>query len=164
MMQVAWLMRFQDSSRLNLWSGEVTFTFETIVYLPGHFISIQHAGREVGTPHRRATASFSVVDRSLRAALMQDPGPVPVLIQFISSADKGVTWTLAGGRHLGRLSNPSLTGGVYSIEIETYRGDADRGRPQKWSHERQVARGGGGDLAFEMSGKLASGIEVRWPP
>ena len=163
-MHVGWLARFQSTPPLNFWSGDERATIDGVAYDPGHFISIQHAGREVGTPQRRTTASFSIANVSLRTELLQDPGPLMVLVSFIFSNNGGITWTLAGGSHLGRLSNPSITDAVYSIEIETYRGDADRGRPQKWSHERQVTRGTGGDLGFEMSAKLASGVEVRWPP
>ena len=97
-------------------------------YLPGHFIDIQHAGNELGDPIRRTTASFSVTDPTVRQSLLADPGPVPIEVTFIFSRDKGLTWTAAGGKHLGRLSKPEITNGQYRVEIETYRGDADRGQ------------------------------------
>ena len=159
---IAWLCEFVGEN-LYLWSGDEQLTFDGNTYQPGHFISIQHASNEVGVPNRRTTASFAVVDPTMRAALLQDDGPVLVKVRFLQSTNRGKTWTAVGNQHLGRLSNPRLADGVYSVEIETYRGDIDRGRPIKWSHERQVKRDDEGDLAFEMASQLAVGIETRWP-
>ena len=160
---LAWTCEFVGKD-FRIWSGESELELNRKTYLPGNMISIAHATNETGAPSRRASASFAVADPSVRAALLQDEGPTLVEVQFLHSTDRGITWTIVGGRYLGRLSSPLLRDGVYSVEIETYKGDIDRGRPAKWSHERQVKRGSGGDLAFQMSAKLASGIETRWPP
>lgn len=158
-----WLAEF-GTVNVNLWSGDEPLNFMGKVYQPGNFINLQHASSEVGVPVRRMTASFAVAAPALRATLLQDSGPLLVTARFIYSDDNGATWNLVGNRFMGRLSNPRMAGGVYSVEIETYGGDVDRGRPNRWSHEAQVKRGGGGDLAFEMGAKLASGLETRWPP
>ena len=159
----AWTCEFVGQD-FRIWSGSEPLTLGAKTYAPGHMIGIQHAVSETGAPSRRATASFAVADPSVRAALLQDEGPALVEVQFLHSADRGITWTIAGARAMGRLSSPVLRDGIYSVEIETYKGDVDRGRPAKWSHERQVKRGAGGDLAFEMAAQLAIGIETRWPP
>jgi len=158
-----WICEFIGQG-IRFWSGDSDAVIGGKTYRPGHFISIQHAANETGTPNRRATASFAVTDPAVRAALLQDEGPTLIEVQFVHSADRGRTWRIVGNRHIGRLSSPLLRDGAYSVEIETYRGDVDRGRPAKWSHERQSKRGGGGDLAFEMAAQLASGVETRWPP
>ena len=80
-----------------------------------------------------------------------------------------------GGRHtcrwhLGRLSAPAeITDGAYTVEIDRRLQPTaaipTAGRPQRWSHERQVKRNGRTrGLAFEMSTQLASGVETKWPP
>lgn len=158
-----WLAEF-DAVNINLWSGDEPLNFMGKVYSPGHMISLANPTNEIGVPSRRMTANFSVADPALRASLLEDRGPLLVKARFISTVDNGATWTLTGNQFMGRLSNPRLSDGVYSVEIETYSGDVDRGRPVRWSHERQVKRGSGGDLAFEMSSKLASGLVRRWPP
>ena len=160
---VGWLAEFVGTTTL-LWSGDTELTLDGKTWAPGHFITIRHAGNEIGTPARRTSATFSVTDPALRMAFLQDPGPVLVEVRFIYSADRGLTWAVAGGKHLGRLSSPVITNAAYTVEIETYRGDADRGRPVRWSHERQVKRGGEGDLAFEMASQLEAGIETKFPP
>jgi len=158
-----WIASFATIN-LDLWSGDEPLNFMGRVYSPGHFIQLDHAGNEVGTPTRRMAASFSVADPALRASLLEDSGPLLITARFIHSTDHGATWNLTGNQFMGRLSNPRLSGGVYTTEVETYSGDIDRGRPRRWSHESQVKRGGGGDLAFEMGAQLASGLETRWPP
>ena len=164
-----WVARFlpsghEDALTLRLWSGDQPLTLEGTTYAPGHGITLLHAANEIGAPSRRVTCSFAIVDAASRAMLMQDPGPQMVEVRFVESTDKGGSWRFAPGRYIGRLSRPSIAGGLFSVELETYRGDADRGRPLKWSHERQVKRGSGGDLAFEMAADLQSGLTVRWPP
>ena len=146
-----------------LWSGDSPLTFLGNVYQRGDFISLRHPSNEVGVPDRRMTISFAVTDATLRSALLQDIGPAVVRGNFIFSKDNGATWEIAGNVFAGRLSNPRITNGQYSVELEKYSGDIDRGRPQRWSHERQVKRGTGGDLAFEMSAKLAAGVSTKWP-
>jgi len=158
-----WLARFATVN-LNLWSGDEPLDFMGTVYSPGHFIRLEHASAELGVPRRRMVASLSVADTATRAALLEDEGPLLVTARFIYSTDNGATWNLSGNRFMGRLSSPRLSGGVYSVEIETYGGDVDRGRARRWSHEAQVKRGSGGDLAFEMGAALSSGKETRWPP
>lgn len=160
---IGWLAEF-DGFDINLWSGDSVLNFDNKVYQPGHFISLDHAGSEIGTPTQRLRASFPVTDPGVRAKLLEDEGPVLVRGRFIFSNDNGLNWTVGGNPFVGRLSNPRLSAGSYSVEIETYGGDVDRGRTVKWSHERQVKRGSGGDLAFEMAGQLESGLSIRWPP
>ena len=160
-LMVGWRAKVEGTD-YRLWSGDVDQVFGGETYMAGHFIEIGHAGNEIGTPVRRATAAWALRDDVDKSFLLDDIGPKTVLVTFIFSRDKGLTWREAPGSHRGRLSSPSYRSGIYSIEIETYRGDADRGRPQRWSHERQVKRNG--DRAFEMAADLAAGIETKWPP
>jgi len=45
-------------------------------------------------------------------------GPVDTLTQrFVESTDKGGSWRFAPGRYIGRLSKPSIAGGLFSIIV-----------------------------------------------
>ena len=158
---VGWLAEF-DSVNINIWSGDHILNFENRVYNPGHFISLSHAVSEIGTPSRRMTVAFAVTDPSIRLALLEDEGPLMVRGRLIYSNTNGATWNLVGNQFIGRLSNPRMSSGTYTVELETYTGDINRNLPLKWSHESQVKKSG--DLAFEMAAQLSSSLEVRWPP
>ncbi len=144
------------------WTGEGDVTLNSQVYQGRPFITLSAAETTLGAPDRRLTVSFPVTDRTLRQQLLQDPGPLTIKILSIYSTDRGQTWNIVPSLFVGRLSKPVIRDGVYSIEIETYGGDVDRGRPLKWSDEDQRARSSG-DRGFEDVRALASGIETRWP-
>ena len=133
------------------------------VYQGRPFIQLSRAETTLGAPDRRLTASFPVTDAQLRQELLQDPGPLTVVIRSVYSSDGGLTWSIVPTKFVGRLSKPVIKGGLYTIEIETYGGDVDRGRPLKWSDEDQRARYPG-DKGLEYMRQLASGIDTRWPP
>ena len=133
-------------------------------YQGRNFISLSGAEASLDAPNRRMTASFAVTTPELRMALMQDPGPLTVVIEWIVSDNQGRTWRKAPRKFVGRLSKPAIKDGIYTIEIETYGGDVDRGRPLKWSHEDQQRRHPG-DRGLEYMRQLSEGITTaRWPP
>ena len=110
------------------------------------------------------SASFAVPTPALRLAFMQDPGPLTVIIEWLVSLDQGLTWRKVPRKFVGRLSKPLIKDGIYTIEIETYGGDVDRGRPLKWSNEDQQARHPG-DKGLEYVRQLSDGLrDQRWPP
>ena len=145
------------------WSGEGQLVFDGNTYTGSHFVTLSPAEATVGAPRKRMTASFRVFSADLRAAVLQDPGPLPVEINWIYSTDQGQSWTRLPRKFVGRLSSPTIQNGIYTIEIETYGGDVDRGRPLKWSDEDQQDRAPG-DKGLEYMRQLASGIDTRWPP
>ena len=80
--------------------------------------------------------------------------------------DRRVTLTLSGiPRDLRREFLQDEGSLPVTVEIETQRGDVDRGRPLRWSHEDQQRRFPD-DLGMEYMRKLAhdDGIETGWPP
>ena len=162
---VHWLAEFPTSTPIyRFWSGDEDLTLAGKTYQGRNFISLSGAEASLDAPNRRMTASFAVVTPELRQALMQDPGPLTVVIEWIHSTDHGQTWMRVPRKFVGRLSRPVIKDGVYTIEIETYGGDVDRGRPLKWWHEDQQARHPG-DFGLSYMRQLSEGIaDARWPP
>ena len=146
------------------WSGVGDLTFGGETYAgAGDLIALGPSEASLGQSNRRITASISVAENTtLRAQLMEDPGPLTVTLQWIYSTDQ-IAWSLVSRKFVGRLSRPVISGGVYQIELETYQGDVDRGRPLRWSHADQLARDAT-DKGFEFMESLAGGLRFRWPP
>ena len=159
---IAWLADFKDSGH-KFWSGENDLTLNGVLYQGRSFISLSTSEASLDAPRRRMTASFPAVDGELRAMLMQDPGPLIVEIRWIYSLDHGQTWLFVPRKFIGRLSTPIIREGTYTIEIETYGGDIDRGRPLRWSDEDQQRRYPG-DRGMEFMRALSEGIDTKWPP
>ncbi len=158
-----WLISLPNSDH-HFWSGIDELTFDGETYIgAGHVISLGVAEASTGTQDKRLTAQISAADLDLRAALLQDPGPVPVEVSWIYSNNSGRTWTRVPRSVKGRLSKPQIKDGIYTIEMETYSGDIDRGRQINWSHEEQLRRHPG-DLCFQDIRSLSLGIDTRWPP
>ena len=159
---VAWLAHIMDSGH-RFWSGESDLTIGGETYQGRSFISLSTAEASIDAPRRRMTASFPAVDPALRAEFGQDPGPLVVEIRWIYSLDNGQTWLFVPRKFIGRLSSPIIREGVYTIEIETFGGDVDRGRPLRWSDEDQRRRFPG-DRGMEYMRELEEGVVNRWPP
>lgn len=161
---VAWTAYIPSTSR-RFWSGDEDLTFQGETWEAAVGISIQNITDELGNPTRRARASFRLTDDALRVALFEDIGPTPVELQWIYSADRGISWNLIDIKFVGRLSKPTIINGTYVVELETYTGSVDRGRPIKWSHEYQMTRNPNRiDTAFKRVRSLESGAEIEWPP
>ena len=162
---VRWLAEFPTSDPVHrFWSGDDDLTLDGKTYEGRNFISLSGAEASVDAPRNRMTASFAVVTPALRQALMQDPGPLTVVIEWIYSNDQGQTWRKAPRKFVGRLSRPVIRDGVYTIEIETFGGDIDRSSPLKWSHEDQMARSPG-DRGLEYMAEISELMGDRaWPP
>ena len=163
---VHWLATIPHSRPfLRFWSGDYDLTFDGETYQGRNFVNLSPAEAGIGSPNTRLVASFSVVDPTLRAAFLQDLGPVMVTIEYIYSADGGLSYQIipGGRKFVGRMSNPVIKDGIYRVELETYGGDVDRGRPLRWSHEDQLRRYPG-DKGLEFMRELEEGVEVKWPP
>ena len=134
------------------------------VYEGGKAVGISPIEETEGTPDNRASVSLALVSAADLARYGVDPGPIPIEIGFAQSGDAGATWTKLTKRHAGRASLPNLEGRELSIEIETLRGDVDRGGELVWSDESQQAEFPG-DRGMEYNRAIAAGdVEVAWPP
>ena len=142
------------------WNGEIWDGTQSV---NGAFVAVSPVTDKVGMPDRRASVSIAVNAEMTRALLAIDTGPVSVFLRYLYSLDNGLSWIEAPMALAGRLSQPKFEQGVYTVEIETWSGDADRGEPKFWSDETQRAEYPG-DKGFEFVRGLAQGIDTRWPP
>ena len=142
------------------WNGEIWDGTQSV---NGSFVAVSPVTDKVGTPNRRASVSISVNAEMTRELLAIDTGPVSVFLRYLYSLDNGLTWIEAPMALAGRLSQPKFEQGLYTVEIETWSGDADRGEPKFWSDETQRAEYPG-DKGFEFVRGLSQGLETRWPP
>lgn len=158
-------LSYQTLTPLRLWTGQGGLRVGSHLYQGGGAaLGVSEVETTSGEPDKRVTLSLSGIPRALRRQFLQDVGPKEVLIEWIFSRDRGVTWSKIPISFRGRLSTPSLSEGAFQIEIETQRGDVDRGRPLRWSHEDQQRRHPG-DLGLEHMRALAKqGVETGWPP
>ena len=169
MAETAWrqnLITLESDPPLRLWTGPGSLTLDEQTYLGGgQALGVSEYERASGEPDRRLRITLTGIPTTLRARFLLDSGPLPVTVEWIHSADRGKTWTKVPALALrGRMSSPSLAGGSVTIEIETQRGDVERGRPLRWSHEDQQRRHPG-DLGLEHMRALSQqGVDTKWPP
>lgn len=154
---------------LRLWTGQGGLRVDSRLYRGGGAaLGVSEVETASGEPDKRVTLSLSGIPRALRRQFLQDVGPKGVLIEWVFSLDRGKTWSKAPSTapfaFRGRLSTPSLVQGVLTVEVETMRGDVDRGRPLRWSHEDQQRRHPE-DKGMEYMRRLANeGVTTAWPP
>lgn len=163
-------LSYRTLNPLRLWTGYGTLTFGNRNYTgAGSVLGVSEVETALGEPDKRVTLSLSGVPRASRRRFLQDVGPKEVVIEWIFSLDRGKTWSKAPNdmtpfTFRGQLSSPSMTQGVLTVEVETMRGDVDRGRPLPWSHEDQQQRHPG-DRGMEYMRILANeGVTTAWPP
>ena len=91
------------------------------------------------TPDRRAQIVISSVGSNIRSDWLQDSGPVRTEVFFlheVAPANEGDTPTwqrVPNVGFVGVVSDVQIQGGNINIELETLRGDVDKGRPRQWS-------------------------------
>lgn len=129
----------------------------------GEAVSVGGVQLLAGAPDQRSSFTLSGVGAEIRGAFLQDAGPLQVTIQWIHSAD-GVNWSDAPVRVRGRMSQPVIKEGAVNIEVETRKGDVDRGRPRKVSHEDQQARYPGDRGCEYMRQNAQVEYDTAWPP
>lgn len=163
---VAWVAHFPNTGR-RFWSGDTDLTFESETWEAAAAIRLEDITDQLGSPARRVRANFRVTDPNIRAVFLQDIGPEPVTLRWISSDDRGISWTLIPIIFVGRVSVSNMRDGLFSCEFETYTGSVDKGLPKKWSHESQMSRVPGQvDRFLEMTRAIEAGAEreISWPP
>lgn len=169
---VHWALTVEDlgvpETDRHWWSGEGDITIDGTTYkgatVDGQvLIGISPLEHSVDQPNKRMRIQVAIDKGSLRDILAEDVGIVGVRVRWIVSGDAGQSWYDLGRSFFGRLSAPVISGGVYSMELETYLGDADKGSPLQWSDETQQVQYPG-DRGFEYVRGLADGFEHKWPP
>ena len=164
------LIRIDTDPELRLWTGYGELTLAGKTYQGGGAaLEVSEVETASGAPDRRVTLRLSAIPRAARRQFLQDVGPRQVTVEWVYSRDRGASWHLipnaaAPLSFKGRLSTPSLSQGGLTVEVETLRGDVDRGQPRRWSHEDQQRRYAGDD-GLEYMRVLAreSGVNTGWP-
>ena len=153
-----------------VWSGYGDLQFEGEIWTgtqsqQGPFVAISPLTNNVGEPARRASVSIAVPKSTIRQMLAVDVGPVEVSIKPIQSQNNGKSWIRLARGFKGFLSRPNFDSNtsIYTVELETWSGDSDRGSPRYWSDEHQRQEHPG-DKGFEFARALAEGEEISWPP
>lgn len=155
---------FVDTSPAIRWtSAEEDIEIGGETYRGSRVVSVADVELTDGLPDGRAGFSVAVPEDADYDALSEDSGPVEVIVGWAKSTDNGQTWTALSRKVVGRMSTATIEGRVVNVEIETLRGDVDRGGVATWSHEDQQAEFAG-DLGFEYARALAEGdVEIGWP-
>lgn len=153
-----------------VWSGEGDLRLSGKVYKGttfngGALFGVEQSPVQVGDPSARAKIVIAVPNAAIRDMLNIDIGPVWVEAFNIISNDNGATWKRLATGLAGRLSRPNfdVEGSIYSVEVETYSGDADRGLPKVWSDEAHRSDYPQ-DLGMEFMRDYESGVDIKWPP
>ena len=158
---IHWLARLDT---FHFWSGSGDLDYDGETWRGAYgVVEVSETEQDISAPSQRVTITVGIADNTLRAALLQDEGPVVVELRWIYSTDSGLTYVPLPRRFMGRLSRPTMSDGLYRAELETYDGDIDRGRPKYWSHETQIAEYPD-DNGLEAMRALGAGIDVSWPP
>ncbi len=160
------LVTIESAPPLRLWTGQGGLRLDGKLYRGGGAaLKVGAAETAAGDPDRRLTLTLSGIPKDLRSKFLQDAGPQKTTVEWVYSQDSGKSWRrIEDLSFRGRLSTPSLVEGALQVEIETLRGDVDRGRPLRWSHEDQQRRFPG-DKGLEYMRALAQqGQEASWPP
>lgn len=176
----ALLTQLQDDTGdvWRLWAGEgrITIAGETY-YGTGGLINLSAAEIPLGQQAARLRVEIAITEEMQISDLLVDPGPIVVEILFLRRLPNTIDWEELPRKFVGRLSRPQIQDNVYTMELETDRGDVDRGRTIFWSQEGQrwvraqpdhIAADRTPDAAFSDDflvhmRRLAAGIETRWP-
>ena len=169
---VAWAMEIDGIGstlvEYRVWSGEGQLslnseTWEGVSGANGAAVQLSAYTAQIGQPRQRTQVQVAVPPAAIRDMLAFDSGPRGIRVHYIYSTDAGRTWEEAPISIAGQVSRPQYEDGLYTVEIETWGGDADRGEPKFWSDETQKAEHSG-DKGFEFARQIAQGLEVKWPP
>ena len=144
------------------WTGVGNLNFDGFVWHGmGNILSISPSTNSVQQPTNRMTVSFVVRNNRTMHRLLTLTDALMITTQWIFSSDEGQTWAASGLKYTGRLSGPRIANGVYSVELETFRGSAQKGRLFKWSEQSQLNRHPG-DKCFEYLRRIEVGVESKW--
>ena len=160
------LITIETDPVVRLWTGQGALTMNSQRYEGGgQALALGEAETRSGDPDQRMTITLSGIPADMRRKFLQDVGPAAVTIEWIYSNDSGKTWSkITDLSFRGRLSTPGLSEGAFQIEVETQRGDVDRGRPLRWSHEDQLRRFPSDKGLEHMRALAREGTETGWPP
>ena len=149
------------------WSGDTPLTYGGNTYSSiGKVLGVGVSEQRVDVPNIRLQIAIDLSETTVRAKFLQDRGPLDTTVTFIKSTDNGATWSATGWILQGKLSTPDIRDEVLTVEVETFKGDVDRGRIVVWSHEEQQRRhpGDKGLAYLRPTTHQNPKRNLRWPP
>ena len=119
------------------------------------------AGTSVGL--ERLTIQIAGTTATAKQFMQNGYGPMETTVEWASSPDAGKSFVSTNRSYKGRISNGDydFNTNIFSSEIESQAGLQDYSLPQQWDHASQQQRHPG-DLGFEYTDDLASGIDIKW--
>ena len=164
---VIWTLELSGATVRRWWSGEGELTLGGLVYEgtseeQGALMNVTSVDFEADLPNRRTQIQASVTNESERRMSQQDLGFIQATVRWHWSTDR-ITWTTIPKFVQGYLSRPTMTDGILSAEIETFRGADLAVEDCLWSVEEQK-RLYPDDTSFRQVGELQDGIDIAWPP
>ena len=149
------------------WTGDTPLTYDGNAYSSiGKLLGVGVAEQRVDVPNIRLQIVIDLSDTTVRTKFLSDRGPLDTTITFIKSTDNGATWSATGWVLRGKLSTPDIRNQALTVEVETFKGDVDRGRIVAWSHEEQQRRhtGDKGFAYLRPTTHQNPKRNLRWPP
>lgn len=164
-MQAIHLVELLVDPPLRYWSGVGELVHDGNTYQGAnklHFVGPLE--QRPTKPSRRMEVHISLKEDARLAEFLQDRGPFGVVIHYLGRSGPGGAVVLLPVRFVGRASSPAIVQRMLKLELETLKGDVDRGTVRYWSHEDQQALFPG-DKGLEHMRKLAEeGVDTTWPP
>ena len=159
---------------LRYWTGEGELTLPDGTYTGMSFVRLSPTEESTEAPSSRlrisialglgpsATPEERTEIQNLRARILEGFGFESITIRRIISDDYGRTWQILPWRFVGKLSNSQITSNLWTVDVETFTGDSDRGRVVQWTDSTQLSRFPG-DKGFNFVRAISQGIPTRWP-
>ena len=151
------------------WSGAGDLTFDSVTWEgttsdadQGSLVFISSLEESADVPETRLQIRLNITSESVRNLYSRDFGSPRVLLQWIYSTD-GINWIKLVRQYRGRVSSVVSDGGTLTVEVESKKGDVDRGLVIYWndeSHRRRYPS----DTGFRHLRNLQEvGAQVTWP-
>ena len=170
-LQSEWLLELHyppGFSDLNLeldyyfWTGSGELVLGSDTFLSTNdLVSIEGVETRLNEAGARPRVTFSGVTPELRTLLVHDPGKVDVTIGAVRW--DGTQWVRMPRQIRGLLTDPVMSGLLYTFEVTPESLDVDRGEVRYWTDEDHRRRHPG-DGIFKHVRTLADGVDIRWPP
>ena len=144
------------------WTGDGDLEFDDKTFKGiGNVLTVSPATSSISQPTNRMTVQFTLADESIAQRIVRVSDALPITTEWIMSNDSGMNWKTTGLKYTGRLSAPKFQNGIYTVELETYRGSSQKGPQMWWSEQSQLSRHPG-DRCFEYLRRLELGQQSNW--
>ena len=170
-LQSEWLLELHYPSgftQLNLdvdyyfWTGRGDLTLGSTTYeSTNDIMNIEGVETRLSEASARPRVTFSGIEPDKRALFAHDPGRVDVVLGAVRL--DGTNWIRMPRQIKGLLTDPVLSGYLYTFEVTPEVMDVDRGEVRYWTdedHRRRYPNDG----IFQHVRTISDGVDLRWPP